>query len=113
MRVSEAPESLRREIYGWIWREVSRLPCVARDHPAHSCGPPGPAHHVKTVGAGGRDWMNVVPLCYALHMMCHGAVWGWSQLRVEKEFQLDLEEEARKATEWVLTHGWGEEDLAF
>lgn len=105
------PPELELEVYGWIWREVSRLPCVARGHPAHSCGPPGPGHHVKTVGSGGRDYENVIPCCYALHMMCHGAIWGWTQRRVEEEFQLDLKQLAKEATQQVL--GLGPLDLAF
>lgn len=108
-----APEALTEQVYGWIWREVSRLPCVAKDHPDHSCGPPGPGHHVKSVGSGGRDFMNVIPCCYPLHLMCHGAIWGWSQRRVEKAFQLDLQEEARRATEVVLSLREEDLDLAF
>lgn len=92
----------RSETYGPIYQACRRLPCVLKDHPDHraACGGGGDAHHVKRVGAGGRDVWNVVPVCRRLHHSCHGL--GGTERDVEQSFEISLAQLAVATTGYIL-----------
>lgn len=58
-------------VYGSYHRYVTTLSCWVAEHSPsrHVCevGDPIDGHHVISVGAGGEDAANVVPLCRRLH----------------------------------------------
>ena len=63
------------EVYGpgYVW--MTRQPCILRGHPDHRCAWARyrnlEAHHVKSVGAGGGDAENIVPVCHLAHDALH------------------------------------------
>lgn len=52
-------------------------------------------HHVKTVGAGGKDYGNVVPLCTRHHTAVHTI----GRISFERQFGVDLH---------AIAHGYAE-----
>lgn len=110
MRWSSIPQVNRKRkakrkaeglVYGWYHREVKRRQCIGWGHPHHACEVMGPrrnieGHHVTSVGAGGKDRGNEVPVCPKLHDQVEGKVWGWSRSRVEKMLGVGLREIARE-----------------
>jgi hypothetical protein len=92
--VNQARKARRKEagdVYGPYHRTVASFSCIGRGSVKHIvCESfPGRApiesHHVRSVGAGGKDEENTVPVCPALHDMIEGKVWGWTRSRVERE----------------------------
>lgn len=73
-------------IYGEYHDFVSTLPCVVGFY----CGGRVAGHHLKSVGAGGRDYGQEVPLC-TLH---HQAVHTLGRSGFEERFRVDLDVEA-------------------
>lgn len=65
------------EIYGPYHEWVKTLPCLCKDNISTKCGGPVDAHHVKSVGAGGKDYANQVPLCRLHHQLLHTVGRGW------------------------------------
>jgi hypothetical protein len=54
-------EAGNKHTYGPEFMRVSSLDC-------HFCGKRGWwAHHVKTVGSGGQDAFNLIPVCLSCH----------------------------------------------
>lgn len=48
------------------------MPCLRRMRdPDHRCVGAVVGHHVKSVGAGGKDYANEVPLCAGSHFTLH------------------------------------------
>lgn len=84
------------DVYGELYEACRNLPCVLQGHPDHvwQCTGGGDAHHVKRVGAGGKDKENLVPMCRHLHSMCHGHVYGITERDVEKTYGIDLKKKA-------------------
>jgi len=56
------------DVYGSYHRYVQELPCILADR--HECAA-AVGHHVKSVGAGGKDYANEVPLCLRHHEEVH------------------------------------------
>lgn len=57
----------------WVIDAVKKLPCTACSKQG------GDAHHVTTVGAGGKDeFDNLMPLCREHHTMVHQI--GWKKM---------------------------------
>lgn len=82
----KAKRKAEGEVYGPGWTWISEnLPCAVRVHPDHRCIGKGPAHHLKTVGSGGKDEENCVPACIQFHTECHA-----SEKKVEARYGLDL-----------------------
>lgn len=59
-------------VYGSHHFWIRTLPCCLIGHPEHRCGyypdrPGNEGHHLRTVGAGGRDRNNEVPACPVGH----------------------------------------------
>lgn len=76
--VNPARKAKRREageVYGpgYLW--MTRQPCILRSRPDHRCAwsqdRQPEAHHVKSVGAGGRDAEDTVPVCHVAHDALH------------------------------------------
>lgn len=76
----------RKVVYGPIFEAVSKLPCMICSNPE------GPAHHVTTVGAGGKDKENLVPLCPKHHNEVHTI----GTQSFEDKYNVDLEKEAKQ-----------------
>ena len=57
---------MKKKRYGDYHKWVNGQTCII----SH-CPLPGVGHHVKTVGAGGEDWANEVPLCGIHHNEVH------------------------------------------
>lgn len=85
------------EVYGPYYVLVANLPtCVGqRGWVLHRCvyyeHRKPEAHHVKTVGAGGKDRANLVDVCHAFHDHVHDT----PRSQVEAELGFGLEDEAR------------------
>lgn len=56
--------------YGSFYRYVKTLPCAVGGE-GDPCFGEIHGHHVKSVGAGGRDAANLAPLCERHHRMIH------------------------------------------
>lgn len=54
--------------YGDYHRFVSKQPCLLRRVRRHHCIGEVSGHHIRTVGAGGRDYEQEVPLCAMAHL---------------------------------------------
>ena len=78
------------DVYGPYHRYVGTLPCLAS--PRHGCIGGVAGHHIKTVGAGGKDYGNEVPVCAAAHQVIHNL--GASFF--EKYYGVDLEAQAAR-----------------
>lgn len=96
-------------VYGTIFEACRNLPCILAGRAGHRCVGSVTGHHVRSVGAGGQDRENCVPVCVSAHAMCHGQIWGWSASRVESEFGLSLSGSAVAVTGWLDDGG----DLEF
>lgn len=59
------------EVYGPYHEWISGLRCLLSDHPDHRCAGRVAGHHVRSVGAGGTDQGNEVPLCGRAHREVH------------------------------------------
>jgi hypothetical protein len=80
------------DVYGPYHRFVGTLrSCIVGRSPAIYCFVSTVAgHHLKTVGAGGRDYGNEVPLCASHHSLLHRI----GPSRFEQLYGLNLEAEA-------------------
>ena len=79
-------EAGNKHTYGPEYLRVSCMDCCV-------CGKRGWwAHHVKSVGSGGVDIMNLAPLCQTHHMEIEKGGNKWFQ----EKYQIDLTEIAMK-----------------
>lgn len=77
-------------VYGKYHEWARSLPCLLQPDPEHRCIGGNTAHHVKSVGAGGKDFANEVPLCCGAHVEVHTL----GRRTFEARYGLDLEAEA-------------------
>lgn len=83
------------DVYGPYHRFTASLPCwVRRSSPlAHTCRridysrPLVEGHHDRTVGAGGVDYDNEIPLCQQMHYAIHQL----GKPLFEERFQVSVE----------------------
>lgn len=69
-RLNRERQQRRREVgevYGAYHAWIRAHRCILADHPQHRCVGPVEGAHVRSVGAGGKDVGNEVPLCVAAH----------------------------------------------
>jgi len=91
----EKRERMRgKHTYGPYHRWISTQQCILAIYPDHTCMqyPDGKwvkGHHVKTVGSGGRDFLNEVPVCMLAHALCETTF-----SKVERKFGISLREVA-------------------
>lgn len=78
-------------VYGPYHAWVGTLDCLLRKHPGHRCGGRVTGHHLRSVGAGGTDVGNEVPLCGRAHREVHRI----GQRSFATRYGLDLRGEAR------------------
>lgn len=71
--------------YGPEWERISRMRCLICHRRS------GPAHHVKTVGTGGLDKGNLVPLCVDHHEEVHRG-----RDTFARKYDIDLEQIAKE-----------------
>lgn len=88
-----------KHTYGPYHQWITSHPCILSVFPDHTCMryPDGKwvkGHHVVSVGAGGRDWENEVPVCMLAHALCETT---WS--KVEKKYGISLRDVARKLSD--------------
>lgn len=93
---------MSEEVYGPIFKACRHMPCILRSHPDHDCWGYVTGHHVKRVGAGGKDENNVVPVCVHLHNLVHGQVWGTTERDIVRDYDLDLQALAIETTRKIL-----------
>ena len=67
-RNPERSAKARAECFGPCARLSTLLPCCV---PSCRALPPSDPAHVRSRGAGGKDWANVVPLCNRHHRQSH------------------------------------------
>lgn len=92
-------------VYGPYHEWMAGLPCLLRDHPEHRCAGRVAGHHVRSVGAGGKDLGNEVPLCERAHREVH---------RVGREsfadrYEVDLWAEAERLEKRAPPGAWPED----
>lgn len=58
-------------VYGPYHRWIGTLDCLLAGRPDHRCAGRVTGHHVRSVGAGGKDVGNEVPLCERAHRQLH------------------------------------------
>lgn len=58
------------DVYGSFFRYVATLPCAVMGE-GDDCEGKVTGHHIKSVGAGGKDAGNLTPLCVRHHRMIH------------------------------------------
>ena len=69
------------EVYGPYFKWMVGQPCEAANGHCVTWAPTV-GHHVKTVGSGGKDAENLVPLCVLHHRMAHdGNLWTYADWR--------------------------------
>lgn len=95
--------SNERDVYGPLYDVVRQYPCAFHNLTIPCFGQSGP-HHVKTVGSGGRDHENVIPVCMAHHSMLHGQYYGITAKDFCEEHGIDLDEVAKEYTAKALGH---------
>jgi hypothetical protein len=78
------------EVYGSYHWWIKNWPCLFFDR--GECSGSISGHHVKSVGSGGRDARNEVPLCAYHHRL--GDDIGW------KSFQKRMKTDLKIAAEW-------------
>lgn len=79
------------EVYGDFHRWCATRPCAIAKVPGSGCTGVVAGHHRKTVGAGGKDASNEVPLCTKHHTEVH----TMGETRFEAKYHgidMDLEE---------------------
>ncbi len=84
-------------VYGPYHDWMAHFPCLINV----GCYPQAVGHHVKTVGAGGQDFKNEVPLC-VIH---HGEVHRIGRKAFERKYGLDLAAIAEQ-----ISHQYPEEE---
>ena len=58
------------DVYGEYHRWIKTLPCTF-DGIRGGCFGPIDGHHVRSVGAGGKDFANEIPVCRTHHREIH------------------------------------------
>ena len=76
------------EVYGSYHQWVSQQPCVLASYPRSGCFGKITGHHLKSVGAGGRDADNEVSICAKHHVQLHTV--GLARFEAVYECDLDL-----------------------
>jgi hypothetical protein len=82
--IQPKPRKKREGVYGKYHQFVSNLPCALI---RGECKGTISAHHIQTVGAGGIDAKNEVPLCMYHHTLLHQL----GQHTFAQRYELDLE----------------------
>ncbi|GMV07390.1 MAG: hypothetical protein AMXMBFR53_36650 [Gemmatimonadota bacterium] len=91
--VNRERKARRREagdVYGpgYVW--ATQQPCEERGHPLHRCGwsrdRRPEAHHLKTVGSGGKDANNLIFCCHALHDEFHARTLEDMERKYRKDY---------------------------
>ena len=101
-------------VYGSYHQAVSRLPCLLADHEDHECEGTVSGHHVESVGRGGVDYANEVPLCDGAHTMHPKSIHRLgSTSRFYEEWGRDLVQEAVDLVPTIEVILQGDDDLAF
>lgn len=80
------------EVYGPYHDWVGTLDCLIGERPDHRCAGRVTGHHVRSVGAGGKDRGNEVPLCERAHREVHRV----GRETFEGRYGIDLRRWARK-----------------
>ena len=77
-KVNESRRARREEadlVYGTHHEWIGTLPCVLAGLQGHVCewydGIPTVGHHLKSVGSGGEDRRNQIPVCGKAHAEFH------------------------------------------
>ena len=93
----ERKEKLNAAAFGPCSRLARLIPCVVK-----TCRsmPPGDPAHIRSRGAGGGDWNNVVGMCRAHHSEQHDC--GVPEF--ERRYSLDLVAEANRLALRVSCH---------
>lgn len=99
------------QVYGWLYEACRTLPCILAERHGHICLGPVTPHHIKRVGAGGKDWENIVPMCMSLHGLCHGQMWGVTERDIERQFDLDLKAIAVEVTKKLVSGPSADRDM--
>jgi len=68
-RQRKARREATGEVYGPYHKSMASLPCAVLK--IGECYGDVAGHHLKSVGAGGKDEANVVPLCWWHHREVH------------------------------------------
>lgn len=87
-RERQARRAREDRVYGSYHRWIGTWPCLLANA---SCWGTVAGHHVRSVGAGGEDYANEIPLC-TFH---HGVIEAKGRLTFEARYGLDLEAVAR------------------
>lgn len=90
-------------VYGPYHDFVGTLPCLLRTNVIHMCRGTVRGHHIVSVGAGGVDEGNEVPLCDAGHTLSMKSVHALGRESFEAYWKIRLEEEARRVAEAYRT----------
>ena len=88
-RIEPKAKKKRDGVYGPYHEWVSTLPCHLEW--TGDCLPPIKGHHIQSVGAGGKDASNEVPLCIRHHAMVHAK----GDKTFERRWAVDLAQLAR------------------
>ena len=84
------PGTAERHTYGAYHGWVASQGCVARGFFGHRCIGRTCGHHLRSIGAGGRDYQNEVGVCAQAHSQLHSL----GRRLFEEHYGLDLEAEA-------------------
>ena len=80
------------EVYGAYHQWIGTLRCLLQERSDHRCAGRVTGHHVRSVGAGGKDVGNEVPLCERFHREVHRI----GRRTFEDRYGLDLAAEATR-----------------
>ena len=74
-------------VYGPYHRWIASKPCTLwLLGKSHACNVRVDGHHLRTIGAGGKDYGNEVPLCLFAHAEVHTS----GRTRFEAKYGIDL-----------------------
>lgn len=84
-------------IYGSYFRWAKTRPCRFLSRGNHRCWGGPTAHHIKSVGSGGEDHGNCLPVCEGMHTEIHCS----TKDEIWMRYSMDMVKEARAlAKEW-------------
>jgi len=73
--------------------EIAEIKAILRSYPCHLCaGWSEHLHHVKTRGAGGKDFENLLPVC----VLCHDKIHVTGKKTCEALFRMNFASEAKR-----------------
>jgi len=91
-RKRQAKRKAGDRVKGSYFRWAKTKPCTFLFRGNHRCWGGMTAHHVRSVGAGGEDFENCLPVCEGMHSEIHSS----TKEEIWMRYQVDMRAEAKR-----------------